>query len=132
MKAQAETYDVKMLNNGAEGPNIFEPSYLKIQPGDSVRFLPTQRGHNAASIKEMSPDGYKGFLGKIDKEIVVTYDEPGFYGVKCTPHYSMGMVMIIKVGDAKMSDRFRNFQAPGVADRRFKSYIKRIDEENIK
>ena len=121
-----------MLNNGAEGPNIFEPSYLKIQPGDSVRFLPTQRGHNAASIKEMSPDGYKGFLGKIDKEIVVTYDEPGFYGVKCTPHYSMGMVMIIKVGDAKMSDRFRNFQAPGVADRRFKSYIKRIDEENIK
>ncbi len=132
MKAQAETYDVKMLNNGAEGPNIFEPSYLKIQPGDSVRFLPTQRGHNAASIKEMSPDGYKGFLGKIDKEIVVTYDEPGFYGVKCTPHYSMGMVMIIKVGDAKMSDRFRNFQAPGVADRRFKSYIKRINEENVK
>ena len=121
-----------MLNNGAEGPNIFEPSYLKIQPGDSVRFLPTQRGYNAASIKEMSPDGYKGFLGKIDKEIVVTYDEPGFYGVKCTPHYSMGMVMIIKVGDAKMSDRFRNFQAPGVADRRFKSYIKRINEENVK
>ncbi|MGQ0486346.1 MAG: plastocyanin/azurin family copper-binding protein [Hyphomicrobiales bacterium] len=24
---------------------------------------------------------------------------PGSYGIKCSPHYAMGMVMLIEVGD---------------------------------
>lgn len=26
--------------------------------------------------------------------------EPGLYGVKCTPHFAMGMVALVQVGDA--------------------------------
>jgi len=132
-QAQAGDVTVTMLNRGKEGPNVFEPNYVEIQPGDTVHFVATQRGHNAASIKEMSPEGFKGFLGKIDHNISVKFDIPGYYGVKCTPHYTMGKVMIIKVGDGvEMSEQFRNFgvNAPGMAGKRFKQYIERIDKAN--
>ena len=30
----------------------------------------------------------------------ITLDEEGVYGIKCTPHYAMGMVALIEVGEA--------------------------------
>lgn len=41
------------------------------------------------------------------------YDNAGFYGIKCTPHYAQGMVMLIKVGNATLPDSYRAFTAPG-------------------
>ncbi|MGR3746473.1 plastocyanin/azurin family copper-binding protein [Paracoccus sp. R12_2] len=29
----------------------------------------------------------------------MTFEAPGFYGIKCSPHYTMGMVMLVQVGD---------------------------------
>lgn len=95
----AETHDVKMLTRGDTGAMIYEPAHLKIAPGDTVRFLATQRGHNAASIPEMLPEGAERFIGKIDEQISVSFEIEGRYGIKCSPHYAMGMVMIIDVGD---------------------------------
>ena len=46
---------------------------------------------------------YKKELGKVNQEIAVTLTEPGLYGVKCLPHYAMGMVMLIQVGEAPLS-----------------------------
>lgn len=97
--AQAEIHDVNMLTRGDSGAMVYEPAYLKIAPGDTLRFLATQRGHNAASIPEMLPDGAERFIGKIDEEISVTFEVEGRYGIKCSPHYAMGMVMIVDVGD---------------------------------
>ncbi len=125
--AFSEVHNVLMKTRGAAGPMVFEPDYLEISPGDTVKFIRTHKSHNAASIEELSPEGYKGFLGKIDEEIEVTYDNAGFYGIKCTPHYAQGMVMIVKVGDAELPEYFRTFKAPGIADKRFKDIIKRID-----
>jgi pseudoazurin len=34
------------------------------------------------------------------QEVVVTFTVPGAYAVKCTPHFAMGMVALIVVGDA--------------------------------
>lgn len=31
---------------------------------------------------------------------MLTVTEPGVYGIKCTPHFAMGMVMLVQVGDA--------------------------------
>ncbi|MCA0962350.1 pseudoazurin [Salipiger bermudensis] len=95
----AEIHDVAMLTRGDTGAMVYEPAYLEIAAGDTVRFLPTQRGHNAASIPEMLPDGAGRFIGKIDEELLVVFEVEGRYGIKCSPHYAMGMVMIVDVGE---------------------------------
>ena len=53
--------EVKMLNKGEEGKMIFEPSFIKAQVGDNIIFLPTDKGHMAASIKGLIPEGAKKF-----------------------------------------------------------------------
>lgn len=95
----AETHTVKMLTRGDTGAMVYEPAHLQIAPGDTVRFLAAHRGHNAASIPEMLPEGVERFIGKIDEEISVSFEIKWRYGIKCSPHYAMGMVMIIDVGD---------------------------------
>ncbi|WP_158969852.1 pseudoazurin [Chachezhania sediminis] len=98
--ALAETHEVAMYTRNDRGPMIYEPDFLRIQPGDSVRFVPVQRSHNAATIDGMIPAGAQPFKGNINEDFTVTLTEPGIYGVKCSPHYMMGMVMLIAVGDA--------------------------------
>lgn len=92
-----------MLNRNAEGPMIYEPQVLRIAPGDTVRFLPTQPGHNAATIDEMLPPGAARFRSAINQPFEAVFDVPGTYGIKCTPHYAMGMVMLIQVGEGAVA-----------------------------
>lgn len=97
--AAADLYEVTMLNRNDTGGMVFEPDYLRLQPGDRVKFLATHATHNAATIAQMLPPGAQTFKGQINEEIEVTFTVPGIYGVKCIPHYMMGMVMLIEVGD---------------------------------
>lgn len=97
--AGAAEIEVQMLNKGADGAMVFEPALVRIQPGDSVRFLPVDLGHNAESIKGMTPDDAEPFKGALNKELLVTFDKPGVYGYECKPHYALGMVGLIVVGD---------------------------------
>lgn len=76
----------------------YEPEFAAIRPGDTVQFRVGDRSHDAASIDGMTPEGFSGLKGKIDQEIAVTFERPGYYGVKCSPHAGMGMVMLIRVG----------------------------------
>lgn len=98
--AMAANFDIKMLNKGEEGAMVFEPAFVKVAPGDTVTFLATDKGHNAETIKGMIPEGAEPFKGKTNEEIVVTFTVPGAYGIKCLPHYAMGMVALVVVGDA--------------------------------
>lgn len=99
--AFAETFEVKMLNKGDDGEiMVFEPALLQIAPGDTVKFIATDKGHNAEAIVGMIPDGAETFKGRINEEIEITLDAEGLYAVKCAPHFAMGMVMTIAVGDA--------------------------------
>jgi pseudoazurin len=90
--------EVKLLNKGAEGAMVFEPALVKIAPGDTVKFVATDKGHNAETIKGMLPEEAVPFAGKFGQDISVTFEKPGVYGVKCTPHYGMGMVAMVVVG----------------------------------
>ena len=90
--------EVKMLNKGAEGLMVFQPALVKIEPGDTVKFVASDKSHNAESIKGMLPEGAAPFAGKMNEDVVVTFDKAGVYGVKCMPHYAMGMVALIVVG----------------------------------
>ena len=98
--AQAAEHEVRMLNKGPDGQAMqFDPAFLKIEPGDSVKFVPTDKGHNLESILEMVPEGAETWKGKISKEITVNFEVEGIYGYKCQPHFPLGMVGIIQVGD---------------------------------
>jgi pseudoazurin len=97
--AGAAEIPVKTLNSGPGGMMVFDPAFVKIQPGDTIRFVPADRGHNAESIKGMAPDRVTPFKTVVGKEETVTFEKPGLYGFKCGPHYIMGMVGLIQVGD---------------------------------
>jgi pseudoazurin len=76
----AAEVEVKMLNKGAEGLMVFEPALVKIEPGDTVKFVATDKGHNAESIKGMFPADAVPFVGKNGEDVTVTFDKPGAYG----------------------------------------------------
>lgn len=97
----AEDHQVQMLNKDSEGRAMqFEPAFLKIEPGDTVTFVPTDKGHNSESILTLMPEGAEPWKGNINQEITVTFDVEGFYAYKCQPHLGLGMVGLIQVGDA--------------------------------
>lgn len=89
---------VHMKNSGAAGPMVFEPMFVKANPGDKIRFVPTDPSHNAETIAEMLPAGVAPSSGQMNKEFVLPVTKPGLYGIKCKPHYTMGMVALVQVG----------------------------------
>lgn len=99
LPAGAETWEVRMLTRGAEGAMVYEPDHLRIAAGDTVRFLPTQSGHNAASLSGLLPEGAEAFKSPLNKPFEQTFSVPGLYGIQCIPHLAMGMVMLIQVGE---------------------------------
>lgn len=121
LPATATEHQVQMLNKGTDGPMAFEPPFLKIAPGDMVRFLATDKGHNVLSIEGMSPDGTTPFKGKMNEDIAVTFDKPGVYGFECKPHYSMGMVGLIVVGDPVNLAEAKAVPQKGKAKKRFEA-----------
>ena len=101
--AFSEDFEVNMLNQGADGVMVFEPSVLKISVGDTVTFKPTNPGHNSASIAGMIPTGADSWDGGMSQEVTVTFTEEGTYVYQCTPHLMMAMVGVIAVGDASVN-----------------------------
>lgn len=97
--ATAADHVVKMLNKGKAGVMVFEPALVKVAPGDTVTFLPIDKSHNAESIAGMIPAGAAAFKGKMSQPLKVTFSKPGVYGYKCLPHYALGMVGLVVVGN---------------------------------
>lgn len=97
--AAAADVEVQMLNKGADGVMVFEPSFVQVQPGDTVHFIATDKSHDVESVKGMLPEGVEPFKGKLNENFDLTVTEEGVYGVKCTPHFPMGMVALVVVGD---------------------------------
>jgi pseudoazurin len=120
LPATAADYQVKMLNKGAKGVMVFEPDLVKIEPGDTVTFLSTDPGHDAMSIPNMLPEGAEPFQGQLGKDVTVTFTQPGVYGIKCKPHYVMGMVALVVVGDPSPNlEAAKAVKNPGKAGKLF-------------
>lgn len=124
--AFAETFEVKMLNKGEAGAMVFEPAFLNIAVGDTVVFLPSDKGHNVESIKGMLPDGVDKFKSKMNKEFSITLESEGVYGIKCTPHYTMGMVALIQVGDPVNLEDAAGVKQKGKAKKRFPGLFEQV------
>jgi len=94
----AVEHQIKMLNQGKEGIMVFEPSSLKVNVGDTVKFIPSDSGHNVMSY--LVPTGGKGWKSGVGKGISITLNEEGVYIYRCEPHTVMAMVGVIQVGVA--------------------------------
>jgi len=124
--AGAAEVEVKMLNKGTDGVMVFEPALVKINPGDTVKFVAADKGHNVESIEAMLPEGGKAFTGKVNEEISVTFDKAGVYGYRCKPHYGMGMVGMVVVGDATNLDQAKAATHPGKAKQAFATLFDKL------
>jgi len=104
-----------MLNKGADRYMVFEPEMVKINPGDTIKFVAADRGHNAVTIKGLLPPGAEPFRGKINEELAVTLSTPGVYGFRCDPHYTLGMVGVVVVGEPTNLEAAKQAKLPGKA-----------------
>ena len=129
-QANAAEYTVEMLNKGEKGVMVFQPDFVKAEVGDTIRFVPTDKGHNVESIKGMLPDGADAFKGKFGQEVVLTVEKEGVYGVKCMPHYAMGMVALIEVGAATNSEQAAAVKHPGKAGKAFAELFGQVVASN--
>ncbi len=126
--AGAAEHEIKMLNKGEKGAMVFEPDFLKVEPGDTIKFVATDKGHNAESIKGMLPEGAATFKGKVNEEIVYTVEKEGVYGIKCTPHYAMGMVMLVVAGEPVNADEAKTVKHPGKAKNHFAALFEQMGQ----
>lgn len=128
-QATAAEHVVQMLNNGPGGTMVFSPAFVQARPGDTIRFVPTNPGHNAETIAGMIPAGATVQRGPMGREFVLRVNQSGVYGVKCAPHFSMGMVGLIQVGPASSNleaVRTAVARTPPLARRRFSEMLSRI------
>ncbi len=124
--AHAENFDVTMLNKGVDGAMVFEPAFVKAAVGDTVTFVATDKGHNVEGIDGMLPDGVEPFKSGMGEDFVLTLTAEGVYGVKCTPHYGMGMVALIQTGAPVNLDAAAAVTQKGKAKARFEPLVAQV------
>jgi len=129
--ALAAEHEIRMLNKGASGVMVFEPALVRAEPGDTIRFVPTDKGHNTESIKGMLPEGVDAFKSPFSKEFVLDVSNEGVIGVKCTPHYGMGMVALIVVGDPVNLDAAKAVKHNKKASERFAAAFEQLDAGEV-
>ena len=71
----AADHQVQMLNKGADGAMVFEPGFLKIAPGDTVTFIPTDKSHNVETFKGLLLAG--AAAGLVSGAVLVATDWRG-------------------------------------------------------
>ena len=98
--AFAETIEIEMLNKNEAGDRmVFSQELIRAEVGDLIRFVPTDKSHNAQSVKGALPENQEAFKGKMNSVVEYTVTETGLTAVVCLPHQAMGMVALVVVGD---------------------------------
>jgi len=117
--ALAKDINVKMLTSGPGGAMVFDPPFVKANVGDTVHFLASP-SHNAELIAGMVPAGVPLSGGKMNQGFDLKLTAPGVYGIKCKPHYAMGMVALIQAGSGPSRNlpAARTVALPGLAAKR--------------
>ena len=96
----AEDATVEMLDKLDKRKMVFNQEIVRINPGDTVFWKATDRGHNVEFIsKNGVPDGVEKFKSKVGKDSEFTFTIPGIYAYWCTPHKTLGMIGFVIVGD---------------------------------
>ena len=76
----------------------FDPIAVKAKVGDIVVVQSQDPGHNIESVPGMLPAGATAIHGAMGKTVSITFTKPGIYGLRCLPHYGLGMIVLVEVG----------------------------------
>lgn len=76
----------------------FDPIAIKIAPGDTVSWT-NMSGHNVHFEEGNIPAAAEPYTSPLGDNVSRTFDEEGVYLYKCDPHFAMGMVGAIIVGE---------------------------------
>lgn len=127
--ALAAEHVVKMLNDNGKGEYmVFEPSYIEAAPGDTVKFVAVDQFHNAETMPEIWPEGAATFQGELSKDVTLTIEQPGVYGIKCQPHYPMGMIALVVAGEPVNKDQLGSYEPPAMAKERFEALAAKLPQ----
>jgi len=90
---------IDMLNVRSDGQSmVYSIDVAKIEIGDTVTWLPKDKGHNVEFI--LGPNAIElPKKSRINQEFSFTFEKTGIYFYQCTPHKSMGMIAIVIVGN---------------------------------
>jgi len=125
--AFAENATVEMWNKDPDNKKrkmVFSEEIVVVEPGESVTWLATDKGHNVQMIA--GPDGYDlPKKSKLSKDVTLTFDQEGVYVYVCTPHASMGMMGIVVVGELTQEavDAIRDAKVKGKSKKKFKALL---------
>lgn len=127
LPAQAAEHVVQMLNKNEAGQTmVFEPDFVKAEPGDTIKFVPTDKNHNAESVKEIWPEGVPLIKGAYSTVVEFKAEKDGLYLFKCLPHYGMGMVAMVQVGKPTNLEKMQSFKAMGLSSRRMLEMMPKV------
>ena len=123
--AIASDVTVEMLNKDADGNRmVYSQEIVEIAAGSTVKWVPTDKGHNVEIIA--SPNNIK-FKSKNGKEASVTFETPGIYYYWCTPHKGMGMIGLVVVGgDTSNKTQISKAKAIGKSKKKLKALLEQL------
>ena len=125
----AAEHEIKIKNTNGKGKfMVFEPDFLKVEPGDTVKFTLVDKNHNAEAIKDVWPEGVEPLKGEMNHDAEFVVEKPGYYGIKCMPHFTMGMVALIVAGEPTNKAQLDSFKAPGGAKKRWDALLKNVNQ----
>ena len=125
----AEDTTVEMLNKLDKRKMVFSKEIVRINPGDTVFWKSTDRGHNVEFIsKNGVPDGVEKFKSKVSKDTEFTFTIPGIYAYWCVPHKTLGMIGFVIVGeDLSNLDKIKKVKFIGKSKKIAKALIAEIE-----
>ena len=124
-QALAADVTIEMLNKDADGNKmVFSEEIVRIGIGDTVTWVPTDKGHNVEMVS--SPNDMK-FKSKNNKEVSLTFEQTGIYYYWCTPHKGMGMIGLILVGEDKSNfDQVSKAKALGKSKKKLQRLLNEL------
>ena len=118
---------VDMLNKRDDGQKmVFSEDITKIDVGDTIKWVPTNKGHNVEFVG--GPDGFSlPAKSGLNKEVSITFDKPGVYLYVCTPHKVMGMIALVVVGgDVSNKETISQIKMLGRGKKKLKELVGQI------
>lgn len=82
----------------------YDPVVLKIEPGDTVNWV-NMGGHFNLFEEGLIPAGAEPWSSSMGENVSRTFDVEGVYVYQCPPHFGMGMVGAIIVGEPVNMDQ---------------------------
>ena len=118
-------YQVTMNDRDSAGNRLaFDKEILSISSGDSVTWLPVDKGHNIEMVA--SPNNLK-FSSSAGEEVTLKFEDPGIYYYRCSPHKSAGMIGLIIVDNNYSNiEQIKSSNAPGRAKIKLNSLLESL------